>query len=176
MKRFSVLSLFTMVLGLALLPGGAVAQQKSLKEQLVGVWELVSCERTTASGTKQPYCVNSKGVLILDASGRYAHMIAAGSRPKLTAVNRVDAPAEQYKAAAQGFVANFGTWSVNEADMMITRHYDGALLPNYEGRDVKNSVTVAGDELTLVDPNPPDDFDQGRMVTVYRRVKNGSKL
>src|SRR6266404_1788032 len=111
--KFSVFCLSTMVLGLVLLPGRTVAQQKSLKEQLVGAWELVSCERTTANGSKQPYCVNPTGILILDASGRYAHIIAARGRPKLTIVNRVDAPAEQYKAVAQGFTANFGTWSVN---------------------------------------------------------------
>jgi Lipocalin-like domain len=171
MKRFKVLCLAVSMLGLALLPGSVVAQQKSLREQLVGAWELVSCDRTTANAVKQPYCANPTGILILDASGRYAHIIAAGGRPKLTAVNRVDTPADQYKAAAQGFVANFGTWSVNEAGRTITRHYEAALLPNYEGRDVKNSVNIAGDELRLVDPNPPDGFDQGRMVTVYRRVR-----
>jgi hypothetical protein len=98
-------------------------------------------------------------------------MIAARDRPKLTVVKRADAPAEEFKAAAQGFLANFGTWSVNEEDRTITRHYEGALLPNYEGTDSKMSVSLAGDELTLTDPNPHADLDFGRIVTVYRRVK-----
>ena len=171
MKLFSVFSLSAIMFVLTLLPSSTVAQQKSLKEQLVGAWELVSCDRTTVNGAKQPYCVNSIGILIFDASGRYAHIIAARGRPKLAVVNRENAPPEEFKAAAQGFVANFGTWSVNEADTTVTRHYEGALLPNYEGRDVKNSVRVAGDELTLIDLNPPEGFDQGRMVTMYRRVR-----
>ncbi|PYU18784.1 MAG: hypothetical protein DMG32_25690 [Acidobacteria bacterium] len=171
MKPLSVRSLFTIVLVLALSSGKSVAQQQSLREQLVGAWELVSCDRTTASGAKQPYCVNSYGILILDASGRYAHMIGSRGRPKLTNNNRLDAPAEEFKAAAQGFVANFGTWSVNERDRTITRHYEGALFPNSEGRVGKMSVTLVGDELTLRDPNPPPDLDQGQVVTVYRRVK-----
>jgi hypothetical protein len=33
------------------------------------------------------------------------------------------------------------------------------------------SVSVAGDELTLADPNPHADLDSGRIVTVNRRVK-----
>jgi len=98
-------------------------------------------------------------------------MIGSRGRPKLTNNNRLDAPAEQFKAAAQGFVANFGTWSVNERDRTITRHYEGALFPNSEGRVGKMSVTLVGDELTLRDPNPPPDLDQGQVVTVYRRVK-----
>jgi hypothetical protein len=177
MKQFNIVALSVMVVAFALSPGNTIAQQTSLKEQLVGAWTLVSCDRTTASSAKQPYCVNPNGILLLDVSGRYAHMIAARDRPKLTVVNR-EAPAEQFKAVAQGFVANFGIWSVNEQEMTITRHYEGALLPNYEGTDSKMSVSLAGDELTLTDPKdgqpfyaPNADLDYGRIATVYRRVK-----
>ena len=171
MARFSVSCLSAIMLGLALLPSSVPAQEKPLREQLVGAWTLISCDRTTANGVKQPYCVNSNGILILDASGRYAHMIASRGRPKLSTLDRSEAPAEQFKAAAEGFVANFGTWSVNERDRTITRHYEGALLPNFEGRAVTMSISLAGDQLTLIDPNPPADFKQGRVETVYRRLK-----
>jgi hypothetical protein len=170
MKKVSAFTLA--VLTSVLSPGRSVAQQKSLREQLVGAWELVSCGRTTSKGATQPYCVNSSGTLIFDASGRYAQMIAARGRPKLATVNRLDAPAQQYKAAAQGFLANFGTWSVSENDKTVTRHYEGALLPNYEGTESKMSVSIAGDELTLLDPNPNAGLGQGRFVTVYRRVSS----
>ena len=170
MKKVSAFTL-AVVLTFLLSPGGSVAQQKSVRDQLIGAWELVSCERTTPNGTTQPYCVNSIGTLIFDASGRYAQMIAARDRPKLTTVNRLDAPAEQYKAATQGFLANFGPWSVIEKDKTVTRHYEGAMLPNYEGTESKMSVSIAGDELTLVDPNPNAGLGPGRFVTVYRRVR-----
>jgi hypothetical protein len=43
MNRRSILSISAMtVLALAVLPGSAVAQQKTLKDQLVGTWTLVS--------------------------------------------------------------------------------------------------------------------------------------
>ncbi len=80
-------------------------------------------------------------------------------------------PAEQYKAVAQGFLANFGTWSVNEGDKTLTRHYQASMFPDYEGTDNKMSVSIVGDELTLVNPNPRADQDYGRSVNVYRRVK-----
>ena len=160
-----------MVLGLVLWPGNTVARQESLKEQLVGAWDLVSCERTTAKGAKQPYCVNSIGILMFDASGRYAHIIGASGRPKITTFKRSDVPAEQYKAVAEGFLANFGTWSVNERDRTVTRHYLASMLPNYEGTDNKSSVKIVGDELTFDNPNPRVNLDYGRVVTVYRRAK-----
>lgn len=170
MKKISAFTL-AVVLTFVLSPARSVAQQKSIRDQLIGAWELVSCERTRPNGATQPYCVNSIGTLIFDASGRYAQMIAARDRPKLATVNRLDAPAEQYKAAVQGFLANFGTWSVNEKDKTVTRRYEGAMLPNYEGTESKMSVSIAGDELTLVDPNPNAGLGQGRFVTVYRRAR-----
>jgi hypothetical protein len=169
MNRRNLLSLSTIaVMGFALLPGSAVAQQKSLKEQLVGSWTVVSCDSTSANGAKQPYCANPNGILILDASGRYAQVIAARGRPKLASGNRSEVPAEQFKAAALGLVANFGTWSVNEADKTLTTHYEGALFPNIEGTEVKNTVSLAGDELKLTQPVP---VLGGRSETLYRRAK-----
>src|SRR5215470_17985534 len=123
MKQVSVVILAVVLLLLS--PGQVAAQQKSLRGQVIGAWELVSCERTTPNGATQPYCVDSIGTLIFDASGRYAQMIAGRGRPKLTTVNRLDAPAEQYNAAVQGFLANFGTWSVSEKEKTVTRHYEG---------------------------------------------------
>jgi hypothetical protein len=40
-------------LGLALLPGGILAQQGSLQKQLVGTWTLVSYNGTAADGTRR---------------------------------------------------------------------------------------------------------------------------
>jgi hypothetical protein len=60
-------------------------------------------------------------------------------------------------------VANFGTWSVNEADKTLTQHVEGALFPNGEGIDLKASVSLTGDELKLVVVN-------GGTI-MYRRAK-----
>jgi hypothetical protein len=154
-------SIFTLsaisALGLAMLPSSIVAQQGTLKQQLVGAWTLVSCLPTTLG----PQCVNPNGIVMFDASGRYATVYAARGRPKVT-TNRAETSAADYKAIAQGVVANFGTWSVNEADKTITRHLEGALFPSGEGRDAKSSVSLTGDELKLVSP-------EGE--SVYRRAK-----
>jgi Lipocalin-like domain len=153
MNHRSILGISTMTaLGLALVPSSIVAQQGTLKQQLVGTWTLVSCD------VKQPYCVNPNGTLMLDASGRYAQVIAARGRPKAAtgAANRADVKPEEYKALAQGLLANFGTWSVNEADKTVANHLEGALFPNVEGTDIKVSVSLVGDELRTVGANPAD--------------------
>jgi hypothetical protein len=151
------------LLGLALVPSAAVSQQKTLKEQLVGTWILVSCDDKAADGTTLPFCVNPAGTLSFDASGRYVEVIAARGRPKFTAGR--NSPADEYKAAARGFGANFGTWSANDADKIITLHVEGALFPNREGTDENDVVTIVGDELRLVEASPVPS------VEVWRRAK-----
>jgi hypothetical protein len=70
MIRRSILGICTLTaLGLITLSGDGLAQQKTLKEQLVGTWTLVSYDVTPQNGTKQPFygSANTKGMLILDA-------------------------------------------------------------------------------------------------------------
>jgi hypothetical protein len=167
MNRLSILSISVMtVLGLALVPSGAVAQQRSLKEQLVGTWTLVSLENTAPNGTKrQPLGANPKGILILDASGSYAELFGRPDRPKYKNPSQ---PTTEERAAAQAFAANFGAWSVSEADKTFTQRVEGALVPNNEGTDVKGSVTVAGDELKLTRVLP---IISNTQEFVYRRAK-----
>src|SRR5437762_7380687 len=147
MNRRSILSISAMTaLGLALVPSGAVAQQRTLKEQLVGTWTLVSSEYTLSNGTKrQQYGANPKGILIFDAGGRYAAVTGRADRPKTP--SRFQITTEEMGRAALEYAANFGTWSVNEADKTLTRRFEAALIPNNEGTDLKVSVSLAGDEL-----------------------------
>jgi Lipocalin-like domain len=165
MKQRTVFGLSAMLaVGLLSLPDSINAQQKSLREQLIGAWMLVSCDA--------PYCVDAhpSGILIFDGSGRYAQVFASRGRPKFSNPgNRRAVPAEEYKAAAMGLVANFGTWSVNEADKTLTSHVDGALSPNIEGSDGKDIVVLSGDELKLITPSVL--ASGGRSEEVYQRAK-----
>jgi hypothetical protein len=53
MKRRNIFSLSVMAaLAFAMLTGGTSAQQKPLKEQIVGTWTLVSWEQTRGDGSK----------------------------------------------------------------------------------------------------------------------------
>jgi hypothetical protein len=165
MKRLGILGLSAMLAaGLASSPGSVVAQQKSLKDQLVGTWTLVSVEDINPNGTKKQYQgANPRGILMLDAGGRYAWVEAPSNRPKLKG-SREEATAEEFRAAVGTFVANFGTWSINEADKTLTRPMEGALIPNDEGKDFmaefaclparsigscRETISLAGDELKI---------------------------
>ena len=165
-------SVATTIVGLTLL-GASVswAQQKPLKAQLVGAWTMVSQEVTPKGGTKGPGFMgpNPKGVLILDVSGQYAYVAARPDRPKLkTTSPRKDIPAAELGEAVRPFGANFGTWSVNEADKTLIRKREVALISNNDGRELKQTVTLSKGELRLVEVSA----NTGATIeTVYRRAK-----
>jgi hypothetical protein len=144
MKRLGILGLSAMLAaGLASSPSSAVAQQKSLKEQLTGTWTLVS--RAANSNTRP----NTKGILILEASGYYAELFG---------------PPDQ----SRPFAANYGTWLVSEADRTLTQRFEGAANPINDGAEVKSSVELEGDELKLARVLPSSG---ARQEFVYRRAR-----
>jgi hypothetical protein len=138
-------------LGLALLPGSIVAQQGTLRQQLVGTWTIVSWEML-ANGTKQQVA-NPKGILMFDAGGRYAIVIARAGRPKFKTGSQPTT--EELAAIWEDFgPASNGTWSISEADKILTWRFETALVPNNEGTDAKWSVSLVGDELKLTSVAP----------------------
>jgi len=147
-----VVSAISVIMGLTLAGGTAGwAQQKSLKEQLVGAWTLVSIEVTSKDGAKRPGFggPNAKGILILDASGRYAQVTGNPDRPKLTTTVRSQIPAAELGEAARTFGARFGAWSANDADKTLVLTSE---LTMFRGRsESKSSVNVTGNELKLVE-------------------------
>ena len=170
MNRRSILNLSAMTsLGLAVLSGSAVSQQKSLSEQLVGTWMLVSNDNVAPDGTKrQIFGPNPKGIMILDTDGRYALIALNPARPKFKGNTRLDGTPEENKAAIAGAVASFGTWSVDEATNTLVTRVEGNLFPNDEGREQRRLVTLTGDELKQVNLNPGSG---GRAEIVFKRAK-----
>jgi hypothetical protein len=87
----------------ALPAGDAAGQQQTLKDRLAGLWTYASSEITLPNGTKQPsvFGANPKGILILDAGGRYADIEMRPDRPKFKASGnfRVNTPAAEWGEA-----------------------------------------------------------------------------
>jgi hypothetical protein len=172
MNRRTALAVTTMALsGAALSASAAGAQQRSLKDQLVGIWTVLTAETTGPNGVKQQfYGAPAKGILILDAGGIYAQVLARPGRPKFKSINRFsfEATPEELKEAVTGAVATFGTWSVNEADKTLGRRPEASLLPNDEGIEQKYAVSLTGDELKTITVNSLTGL---RTEVVYRRAK-----
>src|SRR5262245_8129030 len=145
-----------LTLGLALLPGAATAQQKSLKEQLVGTWTLVSWEQTTPDGSKSNrFGANAKGVNVFTADGRFFLMFARADLPKLASGDPRKGTPEEAQAIAGGAISYWGTYTVDEATKTMSLRLESSTLPNQLGIEQKrNIVSLTADELKYTNPSP----------------------
>jgi Lipocalin-like domain len=154
MNRRSTLSLAaSTVLGLALLPGAAVSQQKTLQEQLVGPWTLVSFETVDSNGAKVPSFEGTdlKGLLIFTSNGRFS-LQAITLSPKLASNARLISTPQEDKAVAHGVISYFGTYSVDEASKAVTLKIERSSFPNQNGLEAKRIATLTGDDLKWENP------------------------
>jgi hypothetical protein len=120
---------YFVILALVLLATASSAQapQKSLKDQLVGHWQLVA---VTMRG-RTPYGANPQGSMILDPSGHYSVVVISGGKAK--------------------DISYFGTYAVNDADRSVTMHVDASAGGGVDvvGHEVKRLVTLDGDQLIM---------------------------
>ena len=170
MNRRNIFSLSVITtLGISLFSGSAFCQQKSLKEQLVGTWTIVSNDNVAPDGTKRQILgPNPNGIFILGADERYALIVVNPARPKFGGKSRLEGTPEENKAAIAGTVASFGAWSVDEATNTLVTSIEGNLFPNDEGRDQRRIIALAGDQLKMVNPSPGSG---GRAEIVFKRAK-----
>jgi len=157
------------VIGLSLLSGNALAQQRSLKEQLVGTWAFVSSTGKLADGSPV-WGTNPQGRLSFDTNGGVFTIIVRSDLTKYASNNRMQTTPAEDKATVQGAIAYFGTYTVNEADRSYTNHVEGSSYPNWNGTDLKQVVeSITADELKIRNPAPS--YGGPPTLLTYRRVK-----
>jgi len=107
----------------------ALAQSNSLKDQLVGQWQLVSIGINDAA----PYGANPTGSMLLDAAGHYSIIVVSNGGARN--------------------ISYYGTYTVDESNKSVTMHIAGGTRANADGRDQTRQVTVDGDQL--IEQTPP---------------------
>jgi hypothetical protein len=154
MDRRSVLTIGATA-GLGLLSHGAMAQAKTIKEQIVGSWTLVSWVQTRGDGTKNlRFGDNPRGVNMFSPDGRYSLIIMQPDLPKLASNDAMKPTAEEAVAIMRGAIAYFGTYTVDESTKMLTLQIDGTTLPNQLGLPQKRKIDViSAEEMRYSNPN-----------------------
>src|SRR5262249_49722234 len=129
----------TTLLGLALHaePAAAAPKAKIKKAQLVGAWTLVSNSAPNAVIQNGP----NDGYLIFERNGRFSFALLSSNVPKFASNNRNTGTADENKAAVQGSISYFGTYSVNEAEGTLTFHVERCSYPNWNGTDQLRLIT-----------------------------------
>jgi hypothetical protein len=159
-----------MALGFASLASSSVAQQASLRDQIVGTWSVVSWEQTRPDGYKdQAFGAKPNGMNIFDPGGHFSLIILRSDLPKVAANDRKKPAPEEAFALATGMIAYFGTYTVDETDRSISLNLEGTSYANQLGRPQKRIVAgIGADELRLRNPTSTDG---GQIELVLKRVK-----
>ena len=168
MKRVYKLTLGTLgvlILGVVLSAGAVFAQTA---KDFAGTWTLVSVVTEQDGKKTDTFGPNPKGILVVDANGRYVIAFARADLPKVASNNRTTATPEENKAIVGGSITHFGTLSVNAADKTMTFKIETATFPNWDGTEQTRAFTITGDELTYTVPAASS---SGTATAVWKRVK-----
>jgi len=140
----NILALSTIAsLALTLLLGDAIAQRKSLKDQLIGTWTFVSSTGKLTDGSPT-WGTNPMGSLIFTENGRFSVQIMRSDRAKFASNNRMKGTSEEIKATVEGTTGKTVTYKI-----------EGASFPNWNGTDQKRPiVSLTSDELKYSNPAP----------------------
>jgi hypothetical protein len=142
-----VVSLIIMAFAPIMLSTPVQAQTASLKDQVVGHWQLVS---VTINGIA-PYGTNPQGSMFIDAGGHFAVIVVSSGNARN--------------------VSYFGTYTINNADGTMTMHIEANAEGggfNAAGRDMSRHIALNGDELTLQSETPSG--MPGRVVMTWKKA------
>ena len=155
MKRRSMLCIAAMMaLGLSVLSGSVVAQQKPLKEQLIGTWTLASSDQVRLDGSKlKQFGDNPTGINVFDANGRVFVLIASADNSKIASNDPSKKNPEEVGGLIPESIAYYGTYTVNEEEKVIILHLEASTFPNLVGTDQKRIITsLTANELRYSNP------------------------
>jgi hypothetical protein len=136
---------------------------------LAGTWTLVAADVVHADGSRdRDYGAAPKGLLLIDAEGRYSLQIFKAERPRFASGDKSTGTDAELRAAVLGSSTHFGEISLDQAAGTLTFKIEGASFPNWEGAAQTRRYELKGDELSYrVPPRPNGDVP----ISVWQRLK-----
>src|SRR6476619_746178 len=171
MRKSTMFNLFVVaILGLVL-PDRVFAQQRPLKDLLVGTWLQVSVDLVSTDGTRRGlFGDNPKGIVIYSSDGYFCLIQARNDLPKLASNRPASATLEEAKAVVAGSIAYFGRYSLDEASKVLSVDIQASTFANQVGDPTeKRTITSLTDsELRFTRPG----LLPGTMLDVlFKRAK-----
>lgn len=169
-----VASAVAAVAGVVLLSGASIASAQQsgadAKQQIVGVWKLVSTTNTSKDGVVTKglsFGPDPLGQFIFTSSGHYSTVNANPNLPKFASGNRTQGTPDEYKAVVHGSIAAFGTYTVSADGKVLTLRQVGGTWAARNGGEDKRDLTIAGDDMKYSTASSIG----GTSILAYKRVK-----
>lgn len=172
MQRWNILGISALAVGLATAPTGASAQQKPIKDLIVGTWTLLLVDNIKDDGTHVPgYGPNPEGSLIFTADGHYSLQIVRHGRPAFASKDRLKGTADENKAAIQGMISHFGTYKIDEAGKTIAFRIEASSFPNWDATSQTRAVTAITEDVFTYNTPTPSTSGYVRAEAAWKKAK-----
>jgi hypothetical protein len=149
----------------------AVGLRAQPAPSFAGTWQLVSYEsRDSAGKFEYPWGKDAIGRLAYDARNNMAAQIMRRGRAPFASQDLHGGTDAEVRAAFDGFIAYWGTYTIDPVKRTVTHHVLGASYPNWVGGDQVRDYKSDGPRLVL--STPPIRIG-GRLLTsvlVWERV------
>ena len=157
----------TIALGAALAVAALPAGAQTLKEQLVGTWELISLVVHQGGKRIELFGPRPRGIQVMTEDGHFTNIITRESLPLYAGANRMKGTEEEYVAIGQGSNALYGSYEVDEARSIVTFNVDVSTFPNWEGERQHRVSWIEGDVWYYT--NPMTAIGPGRVEVIWKR-------
>ena len=119
---------------------------------IIGTWTLVSYKHESFEGIVfYPMGPYAQGRLLYTERGFFSVMIMQPNRRQFVAENLFEASAEEKLAAADGFIAYSGKYTLQENK--ILHSIDLSFFPNWIGTTHLSTAVITHDTLSLATPS-----------------------
>lgn len=122
----------------------------------VGTWQLVSANFYDAQNNALAlYGESPRGMFIYDSQGYMSVQIMQRDRPPLPKHRSQENALDVYLAVLRGYIAYFGTYTVDETAGTVTHHVRGSLIPDWVGTDQVRFYEFKNNNQQLILRTPP---------------------
>jgi hypothetical protein len=143
----------TLFLGVlaAALPASTIRIQAQGNNPFVGTWKLISIETRTvdgsiAAGPNPVGGLNPSGTVMYDAAGHVSLQIMPSGRPASLNILQPISP-DQAREALFGYIAYYGTYTIDPGTRVMHIHFDGSLNPSMVGTDGERYYEFNGNRM-----------------------------
>jgi hypothetical protein len=121
---------------------------------LVGAWRLVSWEQRYDDGTVDyPYGPDAIGQIAYGPGGNMSAIVIRKGVPRFASGDLLNGTDAEVRAAYEGLLSYYGTYTVNTEEKSVTHHVEGCSFPNWIGMGLTRFYAFEGTRLTLSTPS-----------------------
>jgi hypothetical protein len=149
-----------------------------LHDAVVGTWELVSYTEVDNDGgpSTHPLGPDALGLIMYTTDGYMSAQIMRPDRPAYDRPETGGGTPEQAEAAAAGYLAYSGPFSVDENTGVLHHQPRVSLLPNWLNLTQLRQSTLDGDHLTLSTITTAPDGSETVSTLLWKRAPKHATL